>query len=49
MHSCTADRLLKHVEEEAVRTSSCLCPDLNAEGDPDSEFSLDEKIQEVNH
>lgn len=46
--SCAEDRLLKYLEEAAVRMSPCSCPDLNAERDPDSEVCLDEKIEEIN-
>ena len=48
IHSCADDRLLKHVEKEQVRTSPCSCSNLNAEGDSDSRFCLDEKIEEIN-
>ena len=48
IHSCANDRLLKHVEKEPVRTSPCSCSDLNAEGNSDSGFCLDEKIEAIN-
>ena len=40
--------LLKNEEEEALRASSCLSVDRYADGDPNSQFSPDDEVEEDN-